>query len=586
MIKTIRHSNKNYSFFSRMLLVCTVLFAVFAIISSLIVGSLSKKYEQTRYLNNYELAITNLSETFSNRHESFKILASKLLSGNQCNPYLCSLLEADSYADVPAGIRHNIVVFLSSLIHEDRYLGGFLIYSPAQGTLYSFMSNNSYLSSASTLPDMPQLTPYSRNRIDNEAIDELLLASNSAPEGPGNYYGMAATIYTNIEKPLGFLIPLYSISEFENVLSNYQMDADSAFYITDKENHTYFHSSDSENLDGEAQYSNKIYDTQLKFYVGYEIMDYVLPRSMITYLITIFAVIVTAFSFTLYYLTYYLSKRNMHGILSGMHEFSVDNLAYRIEEPRGHHEFSQIIQGFNDMCEKLQRNVERSYVYELQQKKSELYALQTSINPHFLYNTLEIIRNQIQHENNQNATQMLLLLSKIYRSQTKADMFVTLENELELCENLMILYQYRFQNFDYEFEIDEDAEYYALPKNTLQPLIENYFVHGIIAGRQDNLLILSVCIEEKTGGQYIKLSLSDNGNAITDERLTEITNLLNQDIYSGQTDGFALTNVYSRLRIVFKDDCSMYISREDNDMPFKITITFPCKTVNELKEDF
>lgn len=70
------------------------------------------------------------------------------------------------------------------------------------------------------------------------------------------------------------------------------------------------------------------------------------------------------------------------------------------------------------MCDALQENVEKSYIYELQQKKSDLYALQTSINPHFLYNTLEIIRVQLTQGKNADASQMILLLSKIYRSQT------------------------------------------------------------------------------------------------------------------------------------------------------------------------
>lgn len=586
MINPIQKSNKNYSFFARMLLICTILLAMFAIISSLIISNLSKKYEQTRFLNNYEMAITNLSETFSNRHGSFHILCGKLLSGGQCNPSISTLLESPSYNDVTAAVRHNITVFLASLIRDDRYLDGFLIYSPKQETLYSFMENDSFLSAAATLPEMPEIIPYSGTLIDNASVNDMLLACNVDIGDANGRYGMAATIYTKTAEPLGYLIPLYATSEFENVLSNYQLDSDSIFYIADSADHIYYQSYPYQSNGSTVQYTNTISNRQLKYNVGYEIMKYVLPKSVITYLITIFAIIVTVFSFGLYYLTYYLSRRNMHGILSGMHQFSVDNLTYRIPELKGRHEFSRIIHEFNNMCEKLQRNVERSYVYELQQKKSELYALQTSINPHFLYNTLEIIRNQIQHENNQNATQMLLLLSKIYRSQTSTEMFVTLENEVELCENLMILYQYRFQNFDYEFQIDEEAEYFALPKNTLQPLIENYFVHGIIAGRQDNLLILSVTLEEEADRQYIKLSLSDNGNPITGERIAEISQRLKKDIYSRNTDGFALANVYSRLRIVFKEDCSMKISKEEDGMSFHITITFPCITVSKLKEEF
>lgn len=74
---------------------------------------------------------------------------------------------------------------------------------------------------------------------------------------------------------------------------------------------------------------------------------------------------------------------------------------------------------------------------------------------------------------------MILLLSKIYRSQTNRSMYVSIGAELEACENFMVLYQYRFRNFEYEFDVPSGLLPYGLPKNTLQPLIENYFVHGI-----------------------------------------------------------------------------------------------------------
>lgn len=586
MIRPTRKADKNYSFFSRMLLLCTILLTTFAIISTLIIGFLSNKNEQTRYLNSYELAIANLSDTFSEREAAFGVLSKKLMDGKQCKPDLCALLEAPDYDKLPADIRRSLLSLLSSLIQDDRYLHGFLLYSNTQKKLYAFTRNNTHLIQAPELPRMPRIVPYTGTRIDLSDVNRLMKACTGSTEGTNRYYGMTATIYVNLTKPLGYLIPLYATSEYENMLAGYNSDADSVFYIQDDKGHTYYKSYPYLPKKKDVQYSHSIRNANLHYKAGYAVMKFKVPKSIVSYLTLLFAVLVTLFSIALYYLTFYLSKKNIHGILSGMHRFSLDDLAYRIPVPKGHNEFTGIAEGFNDMCEKLQKNVERSYVYELQQKKSELYALQTSINPHFLYNTLEIIRNQIQHANNQDATQMLLLLSKIYRSQTDTTMFVSLATELELCENLMILYQYRFLNFDYEVIIDDNAEQYALPKNTLQPLIENYFVHGIDTERQDNQLLLHASVIEKEEKNYVKLCIENNGKPPGDERLAQIRTWLGRDIYQNQTKGFALGNVSGRLRIVFHEDCAIRVDSAPPDVAFRITIIFPCISVAKLKEEF
>lgn len=99
---------------------------------------------------------------------------------------------------------------------------------------------------------------------------------------------------------------------------------------------------------------------------------------------------------------------------------------------------------------------------------------------------------------------MILLLSKIYRSQTNRSMYVSIGAELEACENFMVLYQYRFRNFEYEFDVPSGLLPYGLPKNTLQPLIENYFVHGIDPAREDNLFtIIGSSFVKKRSGIYL-----------------------------------------------------------------------------------
>lgn len=582
-----RKQDKSYGFFSRMLLICTVLLMSFSIIASIIVGFLSHQYEKTQFLKNYELAMTNLSEAFSERFASYSLMAGKLIQNGQCNPDLCDLLEASSYDGVSAGIRSNCIALLSSLCQDDRYLRGFLIYSTETGQLYMYSVDRSYLSYAADIPEIPKLIPYQGTKVDNQSMEKLIRSCNSGSESSINLYGIAATLFRNPSKPLGYLIPMFSTSEFDNILSNYQLDPSSTFRISDEDGNIYYHSYPFTDQLSKANYSGYMANRQYGFQVSYDVSRILLPKSSVTYLIVTFAVIVTLFAFGLSYMTYYLSNKNILRILDGMNKFNADNLTYRIRLPKGRNEFTQIIEGFNLMCEELQQNVERSYVYELQQKKSELYALQTSINPHFLYNTLEMIRNQIQNSQPADASQMILLLSKIYRSQTNTNMFVTLEDAVDLCENLMILYQYRFQNFEYEFDMDKGAQRFGLPKNTLQPLIENYFVHGIVAERQDNLFLLHITTQIKNDIRYVHLRLCNNGNPINADQIAAIDTKLKQGIYANkEAEGFALTNVYNRLNIVFRENCSMSVSSGTEDMCFQIDLLFPALSVEQLRESF
>lgn len=580
-------SQKNYHFFARMLLICTILLAAFSLTVSVIIAHLSHQYEMSQYLKPYELASVNLSETFESHFSNFSILAGKVMNGNQCNQNLCALLEADSYEEVNPVVRNACIRLLSSICSDDRYLRGFLLYSE-NGPLYYYSDSQSYLAHVNQASPSVRPIPFICTPIPLDAAAQMILSCGDSRSGYNSFYGLSATIFRISSAPLGYLIPLYSISEYTELLSNFDLSQDSVFRITDLAGNLFFDSNPSADTQSGSWYRNSIINFTDGFQVSYYAPDSYLPENSITRLSLLLAILLTLFAFVLYYVTYYLSSRNINLILDGMKRFQLDDLTYRISGLTGRNEFAQISDAFNAMCDELQKNVEQSYVYELQQKKSELYALQTSINPHFLYNTLEIIRSQLINGNADQASRMILILSKIYRTQTGTGMFATLDQEIELCENLMILYQHRFQNFDYEFEPDSAACRFALPKNTLQPLIENYFVHGIISERQDNFITLSASVFVQNDRQYIRLTLSNNGKPIDPEQAAQLEKRLSESIYSQtNTNGFALTNVLSRLRIVFQNDCSLRIvSPDDPDMSFCIELIFPAKTAEQLKESF
>ena len=139
-------------------------------------------------------------------------------------------------------------------------------------------------------------------------------------------------------------------------------------------------------------------------------------------------------------LLYFRPQDSLHPESHGTDRHQQSGLSLPV--PKNDDEFTQIIKSFNRMCDDLQRNVEKAYLYEIAQRKAELYAMQTSINPHFLYNALEQIRVQILKSNSAAASHMLLLLSKMYRNQTRRNLYITIAEECSQSENLINFYMY------------------------------------------------------------------------------------------------------------------------------------------------
>ena len=611
-------------FYTSMFLLSVIILGVFSLFSAMIAGSMAQRYEKARYFKNYDYALQSISETFANKIIDFPNgIALKITGGTtRCDESVCRLLEARDYEEITPAIRSSVISVLHSIVQNDNYLTGFLLYSSEEGHLY-YYSRVSSLTYLSRTPDsFSQLEPFTRQLLPDEWLSESF-TENGIPKPSAHIYGLTGTLFRSAKEPIGSLIALYSTSELTGVLNRYPLDEDSTFLITGPDNRILFSSnqnlasslptvvSDADipvsdsgsfpallSLEGNRYYVSSLPNKNHAFCAYYQIPENSLPANYTLSLIFILSVCLFLVSLCMYLVTCFLGNKKVNSIREGMKHIGATNLSYRIPSTRGQDEFSQIISGFNHMCDALQENVEKSYIYELQQKKSDLYALQTSINPHFLYNTLEIIRGQLTQGKNADASQMILLLSKIYRSQTNRSMYVSIGAELEACENFMVLYQYRFRNFEYEFDVPSGLLPYGLPKNTLQPLIENYFVHGIDPARDDNLFTIIGSSFVKNEVEYICLEVSDNGLCISPENLEALRIKLSGNMYADnrrasesaepsnmpKEGGFALTNINNRLKIVFGSDSSMNPSIPADGTGFSLSLVFPKRLPVQLEE--
>lgn len=224
-------------------------------------------------------------------------------------------------------------------------------------------------------------------------------------------------------------------------------------------------------------------------------------------------------------------------------------------------EYGMIARELDDMSRKLQRHIEAEYQFRLKQQEAEMRALQHQINPHFLYNTLEIIRSRALVANHTGTADIIAILGSLYRDIVKQQDVITLGDELLLLEKYLKIMHFKDpENFLYQIET-EDKELLAIPtvKFWMQPLAENFFTHGYDRESPYNLLLVNLA----TNGDCCRVSILDNGSGIPPERVEELNSTVLSSADSAENKvgvhGIGLGNVYTRLKFFYGDSLHMCI---------------------------
>lgn len=199
------------------------------------------------------------------------------------------------------------------------------------------------------------------------------------------------------------------------------------------------------------------------------------------------------------------------------------------------------------------------YESQLAQNKLELQFLRSQINPHFIYNTLEVIRSiSVVHRNDEIA-EMVKSLAAILRYSIKGEESVALRDELHIIRCYLSIQTIRFgHRFDYAIDVSPDAESLLIPRMCLQPLVENAFTHGLENKLSDGMLRIVSRIEE----DELVISVSDNGFGLSPEKTEELNRLIHQSELDqpSNTSGVGLINVARRIQIARGNEFGMYIS--------------------------
>lgn len=256
----------------------------------------------------------------------------------------------------------------------------------------------------------------------------------------------------------------------------------------------------------------------------------------------------------------YYAKRftgRVDAILEAMNQVTTGDFQVRLETGKKEDELDMIADHFNGMCGKLELYIEKSYLEEIERKNAQMQALQSQINPHFLYNTLEAIRMKAICNGDREVGKMLYSMVVLFRSQLKEADVITLGQELDYCKQYLELFEYRYQGC-FRSEVECPAELLSMPiiKFVLQPVMENYFIHGIERERQDNL----VQIRAEKKGDTLFLYVKDNGRGMDPEKLAEKNRELREHAGTNrQNESIGIHNVNRRLRAVYGEKYGIYL---------------------------
>ncbi|WP_110932570.1 sensor histidine kinase [Paenibacillus bouchesdurhonensis] len=225
----------------------------------------------------------------------------------------------------------------------------------------------------------------------------------------------------------------------------------------------------------------------------------------------------------------------------------------------GVYEVEQLSKRFNLMLRRIRELMDQIIEEQEAKRKSELDVLQSQINPHFLYNTLNSVTRLAEMGRNEEVVTTITSLSRFFRiSLSKGSHIISVQEELEHVRNYLIIQTIRFKNkFRYEIECEEQALECLTLKLILQPLVENAIHHGIEQLAEEGFIGVYISLQD----EHLRLKIKDNGVGMTPDRLSKVrTGAARSD--SGSGSGVGVRNVQERIALYYGAPYGLHFESE------------------------
>lgn len=242
----------------------------------------------------------------------------------------------------------------------------------------------------------------------------------------------------------------------------------------------------------------------------------------------------------------------------------------------GSDEIGVLADSINQMSLQLQTLIDEEYnsriikaQLERETVQAKLLALQSQVDPHFMFNALESIRLKAIVKSETETAKMIMYLSKMFRHLINwEDDIIPLSKDMKFLEEFLYIQKYRFEDeFEYEIIVEDGAYTCLLPKLIIQPLVENACVHGVESVSHKGKVDIRITVMK----DQMHITVSDNGIGIDEFRLADLKKMFG----GGQklTHSVGLYNVYQRLSLYYGTYFTMDIqSRENYGTQIQISI--------------
>lgn len=245
-------------------------------------------------------------------------------------------------------------------------------------------------------------------------------------------------------------------------------------------------------------------------------------------------------------------------------------------------EIANVIENYNGMANRMNEYLVREIIYEKNQRKIQSKMLRYQINPHFLYNTLNLIASMGELSDFPEIVEITKNLSCIMQYNVKGSRFVSLKTEVEMVKAYLEIQRIRFHDcFSVEYEIEKQIEEIKIVKFILQPIVENIFEHGFAMDENENKIWIKAFKSEDN----IVILVKDNGYGISEDKREELNQTLCEktgriSYIDDEEKSIGINNVNTRIKNYYGEEYGVKINKIDKGTEIQLLLG-----IERLKEE-